>query len=261
MTFLDHLERHLGRLAIPGLIRYVAAFTGLVYLLGYASPDYLSFLVLSPEKVMQGEVWRLITWIFVPGQGYGPIGPIFMAIALMFFWFMGDVVEGTWGTFRLNAFYFTGVIACTIAAMLLPGAETGLGANTYLNLSLILAVGALAPNVQVLFMFILPIKMKWLAWLSAILYLLVMLVSAPAVQAAILISIANYLLFFGPSFLRGRAQAHHNAVRRAQFEAAAAPLETLHRCEICGRTEVSNPHLDFRVRADGHEYCEEHLPK
>jgi len=261
MTFLDHLERHLGRLAIPGLIRYVAAFTGLVYLLGYASPDYLSFLVLSPEKVMQGEVWRLITWIFVTGQGYSTFQILFMAVAIMFLWFIGDLIEGTWGTFKLNAFYFTGVIASTIAAMLLPGAETGLGANTYLQLSLLLAACTLAPNVQILFMFVIPLKLKWLAWISACLCLLSMLGSAPAVQAAILISIANYLLFFGPSYLRGRAQAHHHAVRRAKFEAAAAPLETLHRCETCGRTEVSNPHLDFRVRADGHEYCEEHLPK
>ncbi|HEY5792088.1 MAG TPA: hypothetical protein VIS74_02245, partial [Chthoniobacterales bacterium] len=240
MTFLDRLERLLGHFAIPGLIRYVAALTGLVYLLGYASPDYLSYLVLSPEKVMHGEVWRLISWIFVPGEGYGQWGPIWMAVGLMFLWFMGDIIEGAWGTFRLNAFYFTGILACTLAAMLLPGAGTGLGANMFLNLSLILAVGTLVPDMQVLLFFIIPLKMKWLAWFSVVLFALAFPVSPAATQAAMLISVGNYLLFFGPAFLRNRRRAQKTAVRRAQFEQAAAPAETLHRCEVCGRTEVSN---------------------
>lgn len=261
MTFIDRLERHLGRFAIPGLIRYVAALTGLVYLLGYAFPGYLSYLVLSPGKVMQGEVWRLFTWILVPGQSYGSLGPIWMAIALMFLWFMGDVVEGAWSTFKLNLFYFTGFIACTIASMILPGAESGLGANSFLNLSLILAVGTLVPNLQVMLFFVIPIKMKWLAWFSLVMYGLVFLGAPPVIRAAIAISVANYLLFFGPAFLQNRLHAQKNAVRRAKFVEASTPDETLHRCETCGRTEITNPHLDFRVRADGHEYCVEHLPK
>jgi hypothetical protein len=28
---------------------------------------------------------------------------------------------------------------------------------------------------------------------------------------------------------------------------------------VCGKTEVSDPHGEFRVGADGKEYCEDHL--
>src|SRR5947208_12555650 len=63
MTWLDKLERRIGFLAIPGLLRYVGFLTALVFVLEKVNPGYLRLLDLDPVAVMHGEVWRLITYI------------------------------------------------------------------------------------------------------------------------------------------------------------------------------------------------------
>ena len=59
-----------------------------------------------------------------------------------------------------------------------------------------------------------------------------------------------------------RSGAGDLLARRREFRAALVPAsDSLHRCRTCGRTERTNPDLEFRVSgADGEEYCAEHLP-
>lgn len=257
MTFLDRLEKKLPFLAVPGIIRYVVLFNALVFALQLIAPGYAEALALDRSKVFSGEIWRLFTWIFLPRT----MSPVWILLFLLFLWFMGEMLEGSWGAFRTTLFYLSGWFFCTVAAVLLPGAESGTGANFFLNLSLLFAVATLQPNYQILFFFVIPMKLKVLGWISLILPGLLFMTASPAGKAAILISLANYVLFFGPAWLRERSKTSAITARRERYEKAADPSGTnLHQCAVCGRTEFTDPDLEFRVAADGREFCTEHLP-
>jgi hypothetical protein len=252
MPLLNQLEKYLGRFAIPSLIRYVVALNALVFVLGTLDPGYIGFLTLDPNAVKAGQVWRLLSWIFIPNT----FSLIWVIFYLMFTWWMGELIESAWGTFRLNLYYFLGYLGCTVAALLF-GESFG---NTALNASLLFAVGTLAPELQIFLFGILPLRLKWVALISVAIFALAFIQGTGGTRAAILVTFANYFIFFGPTFLRNSAEARKIAARRAKFEIAKQPDGTLHCCETCGRTEVSNPDLDFRVSSDGHEYCTAHLP-
>ena len=253
MSLLNKLEKALGRFAVTGLIRYVVVLNALVFILGKLDPDYVHMLTLNREAIMAGQVWRLVTWIFVPNT----FGLIWFIFYLLFTWWMGDLIESTWGSFRLNLYYITGYLGCTAAALIF-GQSFG---NVALNTSLLYAAGTIAPELQIMLFGIVPLRLKWVALFSAVLLGLTMVTGDWGIRATIVVSYLNYLLFFGPTFFRYSAESRKIAARRAKFQIAKQPdTETLHRCATCGRTEVSNPELDFRVSADGQEYCTAHLP-
>jgi len=81
-------------------------------------------------------------------------------------------------------------------------------------------------------------------------------------RAAVLISLANYAIFFGRDIVRDARMRQSTAARRQRYKQDSLPLEeyALHTCEICHRTEKTDPYLDFRVSNNGNEYCLEHLP-
>lgn len=252
VTFLDRLERLAGRFAVTGLIRYIVALNALVYLLLLVSPGYAGMLALDRDAIFRGEVWRLVTWIFLPNT----TSPIWILFYLMFTWWLGETLEGLWGSFRLNLYYAIGVIGCSLAALLFGVS----GGNFLLSLSLLFAVATLAPDEQVLLL-IIPVKLKWLALISLVYPWGLLFFTGPlGVKAMIVVCLANYLVFFGPGWVR-RIREGRALVGRSRGPAQAAPiLETLHRCEACGVTEVTDPHTDFRVAPDGREYCSKHLP-
>lgn len=252
MSLLDRLEKIFGRFAVVGLIRYVVVLNALVFVLGLLDRNYISTLTLDRNAILDGQVWRLASWIFIPNT----FSPLWVIFYLMFTWWMGDLIESTWGTFRLNLYYLTGYLGCTAAALFF-GQSFG---NIALNTSLLFAAGTIAPELQIMLFGIVPLRLKWVALFSAVLLGVGMLGSGWGARAAIVVAYANYLLFFGPAFFRNSANSRRIAARRAKFEIAKRPEETLHRCATCGRTEVSNPELDFRVSADGQEYCTAHLP-
>ena len=252
MSLLNTLEKHLGRFAVPGLIRYVVALNALVFILGLLDSGYISMLTLNREAIFSGQVWRLLSWIFIPNT----FSLIWVIFYLMFTWWMGDLIEGTWGSFRLNLYYLVGYLGCTAAALLFGQSL----ANTALNATLLFAVGTLAPELQIFLFGIIPLRLKWVALISVAIFALAFVQGDWGARAAILVAFSNYLLFFGPMFMRRSVEARQIAARRAKFELAKRTDETLHKCEACGRTEISNPELEFRVAADGHEYCTAHLP-
>src|SRR3979411_269245 len=112
MTWLDKLEKRIGFIAIPGLIRIVVAFNVLVFLLVQLNPGFQSMLTLDPVAIRHGEVWRLITYIFLP-QSFSLLG---MLLLLWFLWFIGEGLERAWGAFRLTLYYLVGMIGTTIPA-------------------------------------------------------------------------------------------------------------------------------------------------
>lgn len=260
MSFLDLLERRIGWLAIPSLIRVVVALTALVYLLTFLNPGFISLLELSPARIRQGEVWRFVTYIFIPrsmGQPGSLMQPLWLLVALWFMLFIGDRLEQAWGAFRLTLYFLVGMVGTTIAAFLF-GAQFS---NTMLASSLFFAFATFYPDEVIYLFFVLPVKVKWLAWLSAGLLLMGFVSRPNSYRIALIVAFANYLIFFGPEIVRSVRNRQQVASRRQRFEESARPEEeALHHCATCGATEVTNPSLEFRVARDGEEYCLAHLP-
>jgi membrane associated rhomboid family serine protease len=247
----DVLGRRLPWLGTPGVLKAVVLLNALTFLLVTIDPAYAGMLALIPEKVRQGELWRLVTYIFIPQTS----SAFWVFFLLLFMWFLATALEEHWGALKLNVFYLVGMIGCTIAAFFFGGGSS----NTFLNLSLFFAFATIAPNYEIFLFFILRARVKYIAWvLAGMLALQFALLPLPA-KMAMAASLANYLLFFLPGFVRETATRRNDAARLRKFRSAEE--STVHRCAQCGRTEASDPDLDFRVSADGEEYCTEHLPR
>ncbi|MEY2480883.1 MAG: hypothetical protein QOI04_1810 [Verrucomicrobiota bacterium] len=254
MSWLDKLEKRFGFLAIPGLIRVVVIFNALVFILVRLNPDFQSVLQLDPARIRQGEVWRLVTYIFVP-QTFSYLWVIFV---LWFLWFIGDGLERAWGPFRLTLYFFVGMLGTTAAAFFFGSGSS----NAMLSASLFYAFARFYPDEIIYVFFVLPLKIKWVAWASAAFLLYGFVAASNSYRMALIAAFANYLIFFAPEIYREARQRRGVADRRRRFEIKSRDeTEPLHRCAVCGATELSDPNLDFRVGRDGKDYCMEHLPK
>jgi len=259
VRFLNSLETRFGHLAIHGLIRIVVGFQALVFVLYLINPHFIELLTLDPQAVMRGQVWRLFTYIFIPSIGDSWLMPsyLWLVFALMFLWMIGDGLEHAWGAFRLNLFYLVGMIGTTIAAFFFGGGYS----NAMLSLSLLFAFATVYPDFTVQLFLILPLRIKWLAWFSFALLMLNFAAGTNSFRMAVVVSLANYILFFWPALFRKAKEGQYIAKRQAEFHRKVQPDgEPMHVCEICKRNDHTHPDLEFRVSADGHEYCTEHLP-
>jgi len=259
MNILNTIERKLGRYAIKQLIVYIVGINALIYMLriGLPQSDAIGKLWLDPQLIMQGEVWRLITWIFIPP----PASLIWIFFILYFYYMIGIGLEQEWGSFRFNIYYFTGVAGTVLAAFIIGYGSTAL----YLNLSLFLAFAYIYPDFEILLFFILPVKIKYLAWLNWAFIAFTVITKPIPEKVAALVSISNFFLFFGSdivSTLKHRGSAYK---RRKGFSSSInAPLKKgfIHKCTICGMTENDDITLEFRYcsTCEGdHEYCMKHL--
>jgi len=248
--FWGFLQRHAPWLGTPGAIKAVVLLNALTFLLITVEPAYAGMLALLPEKVLQGEVWRLVTYIFVPQtQSW-----FWIFFLLLFMWFLATALEERWGALKLNVFYLVGMTGCTVAAFFFGG----MSSNTFLNLSLFFAFATVAPNYEIFLFLLLRVKVKYLAWILLGLLGMQFILLPLSAKMALVASLANYALFFGPPWLHEIRHRRLDADRLRRFQADAT--ETMHRCKTCGRTEVSNPELDFRVAVNDEEYCSDHLP-
>ncbi len=260
MTVLDKLERRVGFLAVPGLMKIVVMLTALVCVLAFANREYLALLDLNPAAIKRGEVWRLITYLFIPNSPVQPgalLSPLWAVVALWFLWFIGAGLERAWGAFRLTLYFVVGMLGTTVAAFVF-GAQFS---NTMLAASLFFAFAWFYPDEVIYVMFILPVKIKWLAWISAGFLMFGFIGGSMAYRMAMLAAFANYFIFFGPELLFQVRHRKDIATRKKRFEVESRSTEEpLHKCATCGATELSHPDLDFRVSRDGEEYCAPHLP-
>lgn len=254
MNLIDILERRLGRFAIPGLVRMIVVLNALVFVCGKLNPALLYYLNLNTEAVRHGEFWRLFTYILIPGTD----SYLWILFVLGFLWMIGDGLESAWGAFRLNLFYLMGMVGTTVAALVFGVGDS----NAMLTYSLYFAFAWFYPNTEVYLMAILPIRIKWLALFMATLLMFQFIVGGMAVKMAILVSLANFLIFFGSEIFTILRQRGRVSVRRQEYAKASLPEEEpLHCCTVCQRSDRSNPELEFRVARDGNDYCIEHLPK
>ena len=258
MHWIDRAETKFGHLAIPGLLRYVAGFNALCFVLLKLNPHFFEFLYLNPDLVLQGQVWRLVTYIFIPSLGGFFPDWLGAAMYILYFIWIGDGLEQAMGAFRLTLFYLFGMIGTTIAAFLANSDPSGF----LLNTSLLFAFARFYPDTTIYIFFVLPVKVKWMAWVSAALVVLGFIGGTWAYRAAVVAALSNFLLFFGRDIVQEAQHRRDVSGRRQRFEKAVqSDDEAMHRCAVCGRTELVAPDLEFRVARDGEEYCIEHLPK
>lgn len=252
---LDQLERRFGRLALPRILRWIAGFQVLSWVLSLISPEYLAWLVFDRDAFLSGEVWRLFTWVLYPAAK----NPLFVLIAALFMFFINDGLESEWQSFRLNVYVFATIAAISLAGLLPLAAGAGLLFNSIFYSAVFLAFASLFPE-QVIHLFgIIPIKAKWLGWANGA-FLGAMILTSPVpfiVGTIIAIGMLPWIITFVPGFAASFRQSSDAKVRRHRFEASMTTGETFHKCERCGATEISHPTREFRVTADGNECCDE----
>ncbi|MBQ9762244.1 MAG: hypothetical protein IJV82_04105 [Oscillospiraceae bacterium] len=264
---------------IPNLMLYLSLGAGLVYLMSYFAQNYVLYYYLCFNKtlILQGQVWRLFTYPLTYGIGQPHM--MLVAISLLCYYSLGRAMENLWGTFRFNLYYLSGMLMMDIYCMIFGG----MADVNYLNLSLFLGYATLYPHAQFLLLFIIPVK----AWIFAVLDLVLVvygLVAYPfPANLFSVISLANYFLFFGKDVLNliplswrgngsrlGRKKKKSGTAKTIPFpsagscQASTASVKApyTHRCTVCGRTDVSNPELEFRYcsRCNGYYcYCQEHI--
>jgi hypothetical protein len=260
MSVLNRLEKHFGWLAFPGLLRFYAIFHAMVYVLQWFRPDLGKLLEFDLGRIMSGEVWRTVTFLIASS---GSIGPGFFGIlATLFFvmvaFMMSDALEDAWGVFRTTLFHLTGFVGLILANFLFPSLMPESG--TLIYGAAFFAFATLFPRVEFLLFFILPVQVRFLAWLNLAVWVLAVL-SDWRMLPFLLLAYAGYLIFAGIPALKGRAQSGAGPFQAALRRQNHAKETAFHACVQCQRTDVSDPALEFRVGADGHEYCSEHLPK
>lgn len=194
MKWIDTLAWKIKRYTIRNLMNYIVIGMAIVFGLDMAlsNVSLYNLLSLNMAKVGQGEVWRLITFIFLPPNS----SPIWIIFSLYFYWMIGSALQNQWGTAKFNLYYLIGIVGNILAALI-----TGYGTNQFLNLSLFFAFAASYPDYEMMIFFILPVKMKWLAILNAILFVWQLITGTWSVRAAIIMSIINVILFLGGDML------------------------------------------------------------
>lgn len=265
MHFLDKWEAKLGWMSFPGFLRYYALFHVMVYLLQYVNPALGSILDFNLVKIMDGEVWRLVTFLFSPSgfAGLGGFSIIIIYFMVIIAFMASDGLEQAWGTFRTSMFYYTGFVCMLVANIIYSLFFTASIPATGLILyqSAFFAFATLYPRVELLLFFVLPVQVRWFAIAGAI-GILITIYDAPLLIGFFVLSFANYLLWAGIPTLRGQGRMITSAGRRKKFkEAKLGDEEAFHRCKTCGRSEISDPDLEFRMAEDGEEYCGDHLPE
>ena len=286
MKFLDKLEKKFGKYAIRNLMYYIIMLYALGFVIMLVKPEiYTSFLSLNAPAILSGQIWRIFTYIIYPPTG----SLITILISLYFYYVVGTMLERQWGTFRFNLYFFTGVLLHAIAAIfiyLVWGMVLEMG-TYYLNLSMFFAFAAMFPNMQVLFMWLIPIKMKWLAYIDGIYFAVTIvagfmsehlsidmiyrlysfgIIANKAYAVMALVSLLNFLIY-ASTFRSVQRMAPKEVYRRKSYEhkvAQAQPPKNMprHKCVICGRTEKDDPNLEFRYcsKCEGnYEYCQDHL--
>ena len=262
---------------IPNLMLYIALGSAVVYVMSQISGNYFLYYLLCFDRnlILQGQVWRLITYPLTYNAG----NILLTAVALLCYYSLGRAMENIWGTLRFNLYYLSGVVMMDIYCMLFGGTAD----VVYLNMSLFLAYATLFPDAQFLLFFIIPIK-AWIFALIDLVMVLVGLVSYPfPYNLFSVISLANYFLFFGKDVLnvipmswrataarllhkKPPVQKKAKVIRfdAGSYEASQASVKApyTHKCTVCGRTDVSDPDLEFRYcsKCKGYYcYCQDHI--
>jgi len=251
MDIISTLEKRIGHWAIPNLTLYliVIQLIGVALLMGGYSR--YEDLVLVGGLVQVGDWTRLLSFMMIPRT----LSPIWLFFSFYVFYLIGSSLEKEWGAFRFNLYILVGYLLTIATAFIAPSAYIF---NTYFLGSIFLAFATLFPNMEFRLFFIFPVKVKWLGWLTAVLYIMTLLTADIGSRLSVAAAFTTYLLFFGKAFLSNvksgqRRKAYHT-------QRAVADAQPIHACAECGATDKSDVSLGFRYCSTcGECFCEEHI--
>ena len=275
---------------IPELMKYIAIGNVIVFFGDMVTNGMFSLWTrFYPELILKGQVWRLVTFVFAPvNTGGGSIFTqvLFFALTTYFYYWIGTALERQWGTTRFNVFYGLGVLLNLslgliiyafqpITANLLGGHYYETATMYYVNMSMFFSFATLYPDMRVLLYGIIPLKVKWLAWLDAALFAFDIGYSLTArnwLGAALpILALLNYLVFFWDDLMSLIHRSSMRAARRRDpqvinFKKAQKEVQQrkgyLHKCSVCGITDADNPDMEFRYcsKCNGYYcYCMNHI--
>ena len=264
MNFLDKLERKYGKYAIRNLMSYIVLGNGIIFLLVRLGIAPASTFLFHWDSILNGEWWRLITFIFIPET----TSLIWIIFTVMMYYFVGNALEQVWGSFKFNMYYLTGVIGTMIVASIF-----GIPASaTYVNLSLFLGFATMFPDMEFLLYFFIPIKAKYMAIFYFVILGFDIINSGMMTFILVLVSLLNYFLFFGMPALKRLNRKRKGVAVQKNYRSynknnipkgSKDPIKVaFHKCHVCGITEVDHPDMEFRYcsKCNGHyEYCMDHL--
>ena len=250
---------------IPNLMKYITIANAVLWLLNAVNSRILPYMVFSPYWILRGQVWRLISFVFIP-----PSTGILAFIAFYFYYFLGSTLEQQWGTARFNLYFFSGVVLTILFGFLIywiTGVSVSLTAY-YLFLSMFFSFAVLFPDMQVLLFFVIPVKMKWLAILDALFFLYGIFTTPFPANLVPVVAILNFFLFCEEDLLVMlgvyKKSANTISFKRAAREIRRKQAASLyhHKCAVCGKTDTDYPDLEFRYCskcAGYHCFCQEHI--
>ena len=263
---------------IKNLMLYICTGNALVYLLSMISQNYTLYYLLCFDRasILRGQIWRLFTYPLTMQAGVGGgLNILLVALVLFCYYSLGNVIERRWGTLKFNLYYLSGVVMMDIFCMLFPNCRASV---SYLNMSLLLSYSTMFPDATFFLYMIIPIKAWFLALLDLVLVVIGIFTSPFPTNFFPVIALANYFLFFGSdvlnllpikwqlklrSLFRVKSSSGPKVIH---FKVSQPPKQEKkdynHRCTVCGRTDVSNPELEFRYcsRCKGYYcYCQDHI--
>lgn len=253
---LNKLERIFGRYAVPNLALYLVIGQVAVYLLAMMGSLDPEGLALYPALVKQGEVWRLASFFFMPPMAH----PLFIAFAWYLFYLMGTSLEQYWGAFRFNLFILTGAVLTIALGFTSPFDPVS---NAFLAGSVFLAFAYLNPDFQLAIMFILPVRIRWLAMFTWAIYAVKFTFGDWSTRWEILAATGNFMLFFGRDIVLGmKTHRRRMAAQADRFARSSGSDGPRHRCFVCSKNSDTHPDLDFRYcsKCSGDQcYCPDHI--
>lgn len=192
---LNFLDRKIGRFAPPNIIFFVVASMFAVFIveLFIKNISLMSYMYFDAQLIKQGEIWRIFTYALLPPT----TSVVWIIINLYFYFMIGSNLENEWGSFSFNVYYFTGVLLTAAGGFL-----TQYTSNEYIYYAMFFAFAVLYPNFVIRLFFVFPIEVKWLALANMVFFIYRFVISPWSDRVAILISLANFFLFFYEDFFR-----------------------------------------------------------
>ena len=264
---MNYVQRFCNRhpnFGVTDLMKYLTIGNVAFWILGAVNPVLLSYLSFNPALILRGQVWRLITFMLYP-----PSTGLLAFIAFYFYYWVGSTLERYWGTAEFNVYFFSGVVLTILYGFLIyfiTGISIPLDSE-YIYLSMFFSFAALFPDMQVLFMYIIPIKMKYLALIDAAFFLLQIFSNPFPINLLPVVAVLNFLLFCGGDLLERIPRRPSAGTVNFRKESRRIRKEQesrlyTHKCSVCGRTDTDYPELEFRYcsRCQGyHCFCSDHI--
>ena len=278
--WLDRFCYNHPRLGIPNLMKFIVMGNVAVFLLdmfstgGYSLSALLGF---YPSLILEGQVWRLVTFVFVPMN----LGSVWFIFSTLLYYFLGNTLERQWGSTRFTVFYVLGVVLNILAGFVIYASNPELFAPIqtanmyYVNMSMFFAFATLYPDMQFMVYFLFPVKVKWLAWIDAALFAFdigaYLAGGQPLLAAMPIVGLLNYFIFFWDDLMglarrTGQRAAYRARPQTINFKQAQKQVQQrkgyLHKCAVCGKTDADDPDMEFRYcsKCNGYYcYCMDHI--